>query len=125
MCTDPDLVADARTAAVEALRWAAGAAAETDGGASWPETRADGAQLADDLYDGTAGVLMAFAEAELYGQAPAVRPADGRPQAALGGITGFREPAAAAAGRLRWIVEAGPAGQLRSISRSPMSLIRR
>ena len=93
MCNDPDLVTEARTAAVEALRWAAGAATETAGGASWPETRADGAQLADDLYDGTAGVLMAFAEAE------------------LSGITGFREPAAAAAGRLRWIVEAGPAGR--------------
>jgi lantibiotic modifying enzyme len=90
---DPDLVTDARTAAVEALRWVAGAAAGTDGGASWPETRADGAHLADDLYDGTAGVLMAFAEAE------------------LSGLTGFREPAAAAAGRLQWVVEAGPAGR--------------
>jgi lantibiotic modifying enzyme len=89
--TDPDLVNDARTTAVEALRWVADAAIEADGGASWPETRTVGAQTADDLYDGTAGVLMAFAEAE------------------LSGITGFREPAAAAAGRLRWIAETGPA----------------
>jgi lantibiotic modifying enzyme len=91
--TDPVLVTGARTAAIEALRWVAGAAIETDGGASWPETRTDGAHTADDLYDGTAGVLMAFAEAE------------------LSGITGFREPATAAAGRLRWIAEAGPAGR--------------
>jgi lantibiotic modifying enzyme len=90
--TDPGLVADARTAAIEALRWVADAAIDTDGGASWPETRTDGAQTADDLYDGTAGVLMAFAEAE------------------LSGITSFGKPAAAAAGRLRWITETGPAG---------------
>ena len=92
MYTDPELVADARTAAVDALRWVADAAIDTDGGASWPETRTSGAQTADDLYDGTAGVLMAFAEAE------------------LSGITSFGKPAAAAVGRLRWIAETGPAG---------------
>jgi lantibiotic modifying enzyme len=91
--TDADLVADARTTAIEAFRWVADAAIETDGGASWPETRTAAAQTADDLYDGTAGVLMAFAEAE------------------LSGITSFREPAAAAAGRLCWIAETGPAGR--------------
>jgi lantibiotic modifying enzyme len=90
---DPDLVNEAVDTAAEALRWVAGAAVEADGGASWPETRTSGAQTADDLYDGTAGVLLAFAEAE------------------LSGITGFAEPAAAAAGRLRWIVEAGAAGR--------------
>lgn len=89
MSKDPDLVTEATAAATEALRWVADAAIETEGGASWPETRTDGAQTADDLYDGTAGVLMAFAEAE------------------LSGITGFGEPATAAAGRLRWIAEAG------------------
>jgi lantibiotic modifying enzyme len=91
--TDPGLVTDVRTAAVEALRWVADAAIATDGGASWPETRTAGAPVADDLHDGTAGVLMAFAEAE------------------LSGITRFREPATMAAGRLRWIAEAGPAGR--------------
>jgi lantibiotic modifying enzyme len=91
--TDLGLATDARTAAVEALRWVADAAITTDGGASWPETRTDGARIADDLYDGTAGVLMAFAEAE------------------LSGIARFREPATMAAGRLRWIAEAGPGGR--------------
>jgi len=86
---DLDLVTEATSAATEALRWVADAAIETEGGASWPETLVGGAQPADDLYDGTAGVLMAFAEAE------------------LSGITGFTEPAAAAAGRLCWIAEAG------------------
>ncbi|HET7017568.1 MAG TPA: lanthionine synthetase LanC family protein [Streptosporangiaceae bacterium] len=86
---DSDLMTEATGAAIEALRWVADAAMPAQGGASWPETRTAGAQTADDLYDGTAGVLMAFAEAE------------------LSGVPGFGEPAAAAAGRLRWIAEAG------------------
>jgi lantibiotic modifying enzyme len=90
---DPDLVTDAFHSASEALRWVADAAVEADGGATWPETRADNAQTADDLYDGTAGVLMAFAEAQ------------------LSGLGGFGEPAEAAAGRLRWLAEVGPASR--------------
>lgn len=93
MPSDFDLMTRATGAATEALRWVAGAAIDAEGGASWPETRTSGAQVADDLYDGTAGVLMAFAEAE------------------LSGITGFGRAAAAAAGRLRWLVECGPAGR--------------
>src|ERR1700684_3214386 len=83
--------------AVDALRWVAEAAVAADGGATWPLTRRPGAATADDLYDGTAGVLMAFA------------------QARLSGITRFDEPARAAAGRLRYLARSGwvgdPAGQ--------------
>lgn len=82
---------EAVASATEALRWVADAAVEADGGATWPETRTDGAPTADDLYDGTAGVLMAFAEAR------------------LSGVSEGSEAAAAAAGRLRWIAETDPA----------------
>lgn len=69
--------------AADALRWIAEAAVSAEGGATWPVTRAVGSARCDDLYDGTAGVLVAFAEAR------------------LSGIAGYDQPAHAAAGRLR------------------------
>ena len=60
-------VISAFEAGSEALRWVTGAAVPADGGATWPETRAAGAPATDDLYAGTAGVLMALAEARLSG----------------------------------------------------------
>ncbi|HUD38358.1 MAG TPA: lanthionine synthetase LanC family protein [Streptosporangiaceae bacterium] len=97
--------------AVDALRWVAEAAVAADGGATWPLTRRPGAATADDLYDGTAGVLMAFA------------------QARLSGITRFDEPARAAAGRLRYLARSGwmadPAGQVVYLAGRPAELARR
>jgi hypothetical protein len=94
--------------AVDALRWVAEAAVAADGGATWPLTRRPGAATADDLYDGTAGVLMAFA------------------QARLSGITRFDEPARAAAGRLRYLARSGwmadPAGQVVYLAGRPAEL---
>jgi lantibiotic modifying enzyme len=58
---------DAVETARRALRWVADAAQPADGGVSWPETLEPGLPLADDLYSGTAGVLVAFAEARLNG----------------------------------------------------------
>ncbi len=76
----PDrLVAVAR----DALRWVTDAAVATGDGLSWPETRAPGEPLTDDLYAGTAGVLIALAEAR------------------LAGLSEFDDHARAAAGRLR------------------------
>lgn len=78
------LAEQAAEAGSAALRWVTGAAVPTaDGGLTWPLTRAPGAPLADDLYDGTAGILLALAEAR------------------LSGITEFDIEAAAAARRLR------------------------
>ena len=57
----------AEDAARLALRWVADAATPADGGASWPETREPGSPLGDHLYSGTAGVLVACAEARLNG----------------------------------------------------------
>ncbi len=71
------------------MRWVADAAIPAPGGATWPQTRAHGASTTDDLYDGTAGVLAAFAEAR------------------LSGIADFAEAADAAAGRLRCLARAG------------------
>jgi lantibiotic modifying enzyme len=85
-------VADVFDAATDALRWVADAAVPAEGGATWPVTRATGrvgAMLCDDLYDGTAGVLVAFAEAR------------------LSGIADYDEHARAAAGRLRHLARAG------------------
>jgi lantibiotic modifying enzyme len=82
------VVISAFEAGREALRWVAGAALAADGGATWPETRAAGAPAADDLYAGTAGVLMALAEAR------------------LSGIADLDDHARAAGGRLRSLVAA-------------------
>ena len=82
------MVISAFEAGREALRWVAGAALAADGGATWPETRAAGAPAADDLYAGTAGVLMALAEAR------------------LSGIADLDDHARAAGGRLRSLVAA-------------------
>ena len=80
------MVISAFEAASEALRWVTGAAVPAAGGATWPETRAAGAPASDDLYGGTAGVLIALAEAR------------------LSGIADFDDHAGAAAGRLRSLV---------------------
>ena len=50
-------------AAREALRWVTDAAVPVPGGLAWPETRQPDGRVSDDLYDGTAGVLMALSEA--------------------------------------------------------------
>ena len=70
----------------DALRWVTDAAVPAAGGLTWPETRTDGAPSWDNVYDGTAGVLYALAEAR------------------LSGITDFDQHASAAAGRLRGLV---------------------
>lgn len=75
-------------AGLDALRWVTNTAVAADGGLTWPETRAAGAPDWDNLYDGTAGVLYALAEAR------------------LSGITDFDQHASAAAGRLRGLVAA-------------------
>src|SRR4249919_3086808 len=79
-------------AAREALRWVTDAAVPVPGGLAWPETRQPDGRVSDDLYDGTAGVLMALAEAR------------------LAGITDFDAFAAGAAGRLSYLGGADPAG---------------
>jgi lantibiotic modifying enzyme len=81
---------EAVEAALLALRWVAAAAVPADGGLSWPETREPGSPLADDLYIGTAGVLVAFAEAKLSGI--------GEFDSAARGAVGRLETVAAAAG---------------------------
>jgi lantibiotic modifying enzyme len=87
--------------ATSALRWVTDAAVAADGGAAWPLTRAPGAPLADDLYDGTAGVLVALAEAR------------------LSGITEFDEHGHAAAGRLGCLIEAGSRDEPSTDSQQP------
>lgn len=77
-------------AAREALRWVTGAAIAADGAAIWPETLAPGALLTDDLYSGTAGILVALAEAR------------------LSGIADFDDHARAAVARLRSLAWADP-----------------
>jgi Lanthionine synthetase C-like protein len=72
--------------AADALRWVAGTAIAADGGVSWPRPNMPGQLPADDLYEGTAGVLVGLAEARLTG------------------ITEFDQIAEAAAARLRWVV---------------------
>jgi lantibiotic modifying enzyme len=81
-------VTSAFQAGREALRWVTGVAVPAAGGATWPETTAPGAPNWDHLYDGTAGVLFALAEAR------------------LSGVTDFDDHASAAAGRLRGLVAA-------------------
>ena len=69
----------------DALRWVAGAAVPTDGGVRWPRDLTPGALPSDDVYHGTAGVLISFCEAR------------------ASGLTEFDEVAEQAAGRLRWV----------------------
>jgi lantibiotic modifying enzyme len=73
-------VISAFEAGSEALRWVTSAAVRADGGVTWPETRAAGAPASDDLYAGTAGVLVALAEARLSG----IDDSDDHAQAAAG-----------------------------------------
>ena len=79
-------------AAREALRWVTDAAVPVPGGLAWPETRQPDGRVSDDLYDGTAGVLMALAEAR------------------LSGIADFDAFAAGAVGRLSYLGGTHPAG---------------
>jgi lantibiotic modifying enzyme len=90
-----------RETALAALRWVARAAVPADGGLSWPDADSPG-QLADDLYSGTAGVLIAFAEAR------------------LAGIEEFDAVAAAAASRLRHVA-AADAARLLATSQAPQA----
>jgi lantibiotic modifying enzyme len=79
--------------ALAGLRWVAAAAVPADGGISWLDAD-NSEQLADDLYSGTGGVLIAFAEAR------------------LAGIAEFDELGAAAARRIRNVAAASTAGLL-------------
>ena len=92
---DPDvsarLQADTTAAGLEALRWVTAAGMPAEGGLTWPETTLPDARRSDDLYDGTAGVLAALAQARL-----ACR-------------TEFDAVARAAAGRLIALIPAGTA----------------
>lgn len=81
------LTVGARETALDALRWVAAAGVPAEGGISWPSEE-DPGQFADDLYSGTAGVLIACAEARLSG---------------TGAFDGL---AAAAAGRLQGVAAA-------------------
>ena len=85
------LQADCTTAGLEALRWVTAAGVPAEGGLTWPETTGPAARRSDDLYDGTAGVLAALAQARLAGR------------------TEFDPVAAAAAGRLTALIPATPA----------------
>jgi lantibiotic modifying enzyme len=76
----------------EALHWVTDAAVPVPGGLAWPETRQPDGRVSDDLYDGTAGVLMALSEAR------------------LSGIPDFGTFAAGAVGRLSYLGGADPAG---------------
>jgi lantibiotic modifying enzyme len=58
---------EAAEAGYRALRWVADGAMPADGGLAWPDTRDPDRPVADDVYRGTAGVLVAFAEARLSG----------------------------------------------------------
>ncbi len=84
------LRADCTTTGLGALRWVTAAGIPADGGLTWPETTRPDARRSDDLYEGTAGVLAALAEAR------------------LGGCTEFDEAARAAAGRLTALIPAKP-----------------
>lgn len=98
---------DAADAACRALRWVADAAVPASGGVSWPATREPDSPLVDDLYSGTAGVLVAFAEAR------------------LSGIGEFDSAARAAVGRLETVtgaLEAGLLGRMRAAGDDPLSV---
>jgi len=51
----------------DALRWVANSALPCAGGLAWPEIPGGGQAPMDDVYSGTAGVLLAFSEARLSG----------------------------------------------------------
>src|SRR6476659_10484010 len=85
----------------EALRWVTDAAVPVPGGLAWPETRQPDGRVSDDLYDGTAGVLMLL------------------PEARLSGITDFDAAAAGAGGRLSYLGGADPAGDGRPATGDP------
>ena len=98
---------DAAEAARRALRWVAESAVPADGGVSWPETREPGSPLADNLYSGTAGVLVAFAEAR------------------VSGIDEFDDSARGAVGRLEILAAALAAdlgGRTRAAGDDPLSV---
>jgi hypothetical protein len=86
-------------AAAGALRWIAAQSAPADGGIGWPERTGDDQEFADDLYSGTAGILLALAEARLAGIGEfdgLAAAAAGRLQAvALRDLAGLRERARA------------------------------
>ncbi|MGI9008652.1 MAG: lanthionine synthetase LanC family protein [Streptosporangiaceae bacterium] len=84
------LQADCTTAGLESLRWVTAAGLSAEGGLTWPETTRPGARRGDDLYEGTASVLAALAQARLAGH------------------TEFDAVARAAAGRLTTLIPAGP-----------------
>src|SRR5579863_8214828 len=70
----------------DALRWVASQSVPAEGGLAWLRPNWPERRPADDLYEGTAGVLVGLAEARLTG------------------ITEFDDVAQAAAGRLKWLV---------------------
>jgi len=53
--------------ACDALRWVENAALPCEGGLAWPEIPGGDQHPTDDVYSGTAGVLIAFSEAKLSG----------------------------------------------------------
>src|SRR5580698_4787001 len=96
-------VAEAFDVAAQALRWVADAAISAEGGVTWPLTRALGEPRFDDLYDGTAGILVAFGEAR------------------LSGLGDFDPVARAAAGRLRYLAGAPAQLQAAALNRADES----
>jgi len=60
-------VVEVRAVACDALRWVANSALDCEGGLAWPEIAASGQPTTDDVYSGTAGVLLALSEARLSG----------------------------------------------------------
>jgi len=54
-------------AGLEALRWVTAAAVPAKGGLTWPDMTVPGSPRGDDLYEGTASVLAALAQARLSG----------------------------------------------------------
>jgi lantibiotic modifying enzyme len=61
------LQAECTDAGLEALRWVAGRAVPAEGGVTWPDMTMPGSPRGDDLYEGTASVLAALAQARLCG----------------------------------------------------------
>lgn len=58
---------EVRAVACDALRWVANSAVNSEGGVAWPGIAGGGQPTADDVYSGTAGVLLALSEARLSG----------------------------------------------------------
>jgi hypothetical protein len=71
--------------ACDALRWIASQSVPAEGGLAWLRPNWPDRRAADDLYEGTAGVLVGLAEARLTG------------------ITEFDDVAYAATARLKWL----------------------